>query len=405
MTSAEKPSFDAREWTEALFLTAFSCYVIFFYLQTTTFSLAVPGFVYSVIRGVLLLCGLYRLYSWRSEVSPVTGTALAALMGLGIFYFVTRGDTMVLDAALMMAGAYKVSFKKIGIIYVFLGSFISLLALICSQTGIIADYTFLTNYGGEEHLRHSFGIIYPTDFLAHITFLTAVYFIVRWKRVTYLEIVSAGVILGISYYFTSARADMAGAVCMLILMLICKLAGFRELKVAPKVKAVLLSAFMPLCAVFAVILTYLYDPQNPFMYRLDSIMSYRLSLGKTGMDLSGFKLMGNANFAENGNANGGVRDYTYVFYDSAYIKYLYKYGIVLLLVMFLVYALIALRLSTSKMLYAMVFIGVITASFIIEHHMLELSYNITLLVLTADISTILQSGSYINIKKKNGIIT
>jgi hypothetical protein len=41
------------------------------------------------------------------------------------------------------------------------------------------------------------------------------------------------------------------------------------------------------------------------------------------------------------------------------------------------------------MLYAMVFIGVITASFIIEHHMLELSYNITLLVLTADISTIL----------------
>ena len=372
MTSAEKPSFDAREWTEAMFLTAFSCYVIFFYLQTTTFSLAVPGFVYSVIRGVLLLCGLYRLYSWRSEVSPVTGTALAALMGLGIFYFVTRGDTMVLDAALMMAGAYKVSFKKIGIIYVFLGSFISLLALICSQTGIIADYTFLTNYGGEEHLRHSFGIIYPTDFLAHITFLTAVYFIVRWKRVTYLEIVCAGVILGISYYFTSARADMAGAVCMLILMLICKFAGFRELQVAPKVKAVLLSAFMPLCAVFAVILTYLYDPQNPFMYRLDSIMSYRLSLGKTGMDL---------------------------------IKYLYKYGIVLLLVMFLVYALIALRLSTSKMLYAMVFIGVITASFIIEHHMLELSYNITLLVLTADISTILQSGSYINIKKKNGIIT
>ena len=404
--SSAKDAFDkAGELTEALFLTAFSCYVIFFYLQTTTFTMAVPGIAYSIVRGVLLFCGLYRLYLWRREISPVTGGVLAVLFGLGAFYLISRGDTMVLDAAIVTAGAFKVPFRKIGIIYVFIGTFISLLALICSQTGIIVDYTFLTNYGENERLRHSLGIIYPTDFFAHITYLMVTYFLVRWTRVTYWEITGAGVILGIAYYFTSARADMIGAVLILVLMLICKIRGYRESGIPSKFKTVLMCAFMPLCALITIIITSLYNPDNAFMYKLDFMSSYRLSLGRTGMDLYGFKILGSANFAENGNANGGIRDYTYVFYDSAYIKYLFKYGIVLLLVLFLIYALIILRLKAAKMLYAMVFLGVIILSFTIEHHMLELSYNITLLALTADISTILHSGSYININKGNGIIT
>lgn len=405
MTSGKETVFDGKDFTEALFLTAFSCYVIFFSLQTTAFTMAVPGMLYTVIRGVLFFCGLYRLYAWRSETGALTGTALAALMGLGIFYLVARRDTMVLDAALVMAGAYRVSFKKIGAVYVFTGTFICLLALVCSQTGIIPDYTFLTNYGENERLRHSFGIIYPTDFYAHITYLTATYFLIRWKRVTYPEIIGAGVIFAAAYYFTSARADMIGAALMIVLMLICKIRNYGETKFPSKIRKVFLCALMPLCALVTAAVTSLYDPGNAFMYRLDSVMSYRLSLGRTGMDLYGFKLLGNANFAENGNANGGVRDYTYVFYDSAYIKYLFKYGLILLAVLFFVYALISLRLYSSKMQYALVFTAVITVSFMIEHHMLELSYNITLLLLTADISTILQNGSYIKINNRNGIIT
>ena len=390
--------------SEALYLAGFTCYLIFFYLQTTTFSLDIPGAVYSMVRGVLCFCFLYRLWYYRKETGVALASTLAAFMGLGLFFFVSRGDLMVLDAALITGGAYRVSFRKIGILYVFTGAFISLLALVCSQTGVIVDYTFLTNYGEEENLRHSLGIIYPTDCFAHIFYLAVTYFILRWKRVTYWEIAGAGLVFAVFYYFTSARADMAGAVLMLLLMLIIKITFRKGFEIKKTFRQVFSWLLMPVCAAVIFIMTYLYDPDNAFMYKLDFMMSYRLSLGKKGMELYGFKLLGNANFAENGNANGGVRNYAYVFYDSAYVKYLFKYGIILLAVLFVVYALIGLRLSRKNMFYGMVFISVIAMSFIIEHHMLELSYNITLLLLTADISTILQSSPYINKNNKNDIM-
>lgn len=367
--------------------------------------MTVPGYMYSIVRGVLLFCALYRGFIFKDEIKLPTILALSAFLGLGVFYFITRGDLMVLDAALVTAGALNVSFRRIGLLYVFIGAFISLIALICSQTGLITDYTFLTNYGENDKLRHSFGIIYPTDCFAHIFFLVTTYFLIRWKRVTYVEIIGAGVLFGVLYYFTSARADMIGAVLMLASVLVMKVIGFDKKELPLKLKNAYSWLLMPLCAVFIGVLTYVFNPENAFLNKLDAMMSYRLSLGKTGMNLYGFKLLGAPDFAENGNANGGVRNYTYIFYDSAYIKYLFKYGIVMLLVLFVIYAFIGMRLASSKMFYAMAFITVIAASFVIEHHMLELSYNITLLVLTADISTILQSSPYINKNKRNGIIT
>ena len=396
---------DEKNWSEALYLAAFSCYVIFFYLQSTTFTMNVPGILYSIVRGVLFFTALTRIVIFRKEIKAPVAVALAAFTGLGIFYFVSRGDLMVLDAALITAGALNVSFKRIGVLYVFIGAFISLLALICSQTGIIPDYTFSTNYGVDEKLRHSFGIIYPTDCFAHIFYLVSTYFLIRWKRITYVEIAVAGVLFGVVYYFTSARADMMAAVLVLLVVLVLKLTGFKKFALPDKIQKVLSIVLMPVSAAAILVVTSLYDPLNAYLNKLDVMTSYRLSLGKTGLDLYGYTLLGAPNFAENGNANGGIRNYSYIFYDSAYIKYLFKYGIVMLLVLFLVYALIGLRLNTSKMFYGMVFIGVITLSFIVEHHMLELSYNITLLVLTADISTILQSSPYINKNRRNGIIT
>ena len=403
MTSYKEVFKERGSLSEALYLAAFACYISFFYLQSTTFTMDVPGLIYSLVRAVIAGCAIYRLILWRSDINAFAAVALSVMTGLGIFFLISRGDIMVLDAALIMAGAYKVSFKRIGMMYVFVGVTVSLLALICSRTGVIPDYTFMTNYGENERVRHSLGIIYPTDCFAHVFYLAIAYFLLRWKRVTYREIAAFAVIFVVLYHFTSARVDFACAVLMLMIILICRITGFKDV-VPDGLKKIFAVVLMPLCAAGIVILTYLYSVNRGIMLRLDAILSYRLSLGKTGMDLYGFKLLGSASFAENGNANGGVRDYQYVFYDSAYIKYLFKYGIILLLVLFVIYALIGLRLKSSRMYYAMVFISVITISFVIEHHMLELSYNITLLLLTADISTILQMPPHININNKNDIM-
>ncbi len=405
MTNLKSVVKDAGPVTEALYLACFTCYVIFFYLQTTTFALRVPGALYAVLRGVLTAVVLFRLYTLRKGLPRGTAAAVAAFLGLGVFFLASRGDTMVLDAALFTAGAYGVSFKRIGMLYVFTGCFISLLALIFSQTGYIPDYQFNTNFGDKFTFRHSLGIIYPTDCFAHIFYLAVTYFLIRWKRVTYIEIAAAEAVFAVFYYLTRARADMIAGTAMLLIILILKITGFRELKIPAKVSKALAAVFMPVCAAVSVVTIMFYDETVPWLNNIDAKLSYRLSLGKVGMELYGFKLLGNSNFAENGNANGGVRDYAYVFYDSAYVKYLYKYGIILLLVLFVVYALIGSKMVKSGMQYGLLFIFLIASTYIIEHHMLELSYNITLLALTADISTILQSSHNINNKSNNGIIT
>ena len=391
--------------TEVLYLAAFCLYIIFSYLETTTFVLRDFEILYAVIRGAVFSVALIRLHRYRDDVSKATLLLLAIFLGLGMFYLFSRGDYMVLDSALFISGAVGISFRKIGILYFYIGCFISLAAVICSRTGFIADYRFLTNYGGDAGIRHSLGIIYPTDCFAHIFYLAIVWFIIRWKRVTFPEICVAAAIFGILFRLTKARADVIFAAVILAVMLVLKICKFKVPAINKKAACVITSIVMPSCALGIILITYFYDMSNALLTRIDRTLSYRLSLGKAGMDLYGFRLLGNASFFENGNANGGIRDYAYIFYDSAYVKYLFKYGVLLLIVLFALYAMIRIRMIKNDMAYGLLFITVLSLSYMIEHHLLELSYNITLLLLTADISTILQSPTYVNGNGRNGIMT
>ena len=381
--------------SEAIYLAAFSCFLILGFLESTTFTIGAPEAIISIIRSVLLGVGIYRVFVCKSELTKSTLVSVAVLFGLGLFFLIARGDYFIVDMAVVMMGSIGVPFKRIGSLYIFIAGFIGVLALICSQVGVIPDYVFYTDIGAKTVTRHSFGIIYPTDCFAHLFYLGIVYFIVRWKRITYIEL---GIIAAISvalFMLTGARAGFACMVLSWIMVICCKLTGYREVKISDKFKAAAGALIMPFGALFMLVLTWFFKPYNELYAKIDNVMTQRLSYGRLGFDLYGFTPLGSANFAENGNANGGVFKYDYVFYDSSYIKMLFKYGFIVLILVLVIYALISVRLVKNKMFYAVIFIAAIALSCVIEHHIWELPYNLTFLLLTADMSSCLQTHSYI----------
>jgi len=380
-----------KRTTEALFLTGLSVYLILDYLSTTTFEVWVPDFVMTILRGLFLFLAFTRLYLFKAAMPRTTVLTVAVFTGLGFYYYMARGDTYVIDMALIVAAATGVSFKRIGALYLYIGAFISLLALICSQTGIIIDYTYFSYRNDIASVRHSLGIIYPTDCFAHVFYLMLIYLIVRFRRITYIELAGLSVITGVFYYFTGARADLACAVAVLVLCVICKALKYKEIRLPEAVKYIFACCPGVLCSALILTLSKIYNPNDAHMHTINTILSDRLYYGMTGFNLYGFTPFGSESFAENGSSNGGISQASYVFYDSSYVKFLFKYGWVLLLVLLVVLTLISVRFVKNKMFYGVIFLAAVALSCMIEHHMLELSYNITFLLLTADISTILQT--------------
>ncbi len=384
-----------RSISQAVYLAAFSCFLIFGFLESTTFTIGAPDAVVLIIRAVLFAVGIYRVLICKDEIPKASLIIVAALLGLGLFFLIARGDYFIIDMATVMMGSIGIPFKRIGCLYIFINGFLGLMALICSQTGVIPDYVFYTDIGTKMVTRHSFGIIYPTDCFAHLFYMGIAYFIVRWKRITYKEL---GVIAAISVILFMLTGARAGFLCMalaLIMVALCKFMKYGEINISDKVKTTIGALIMPVGAAFMLLLTWFFKPYNELYARVDNIMTQRLSYGRLGFDLYGFTPLGSANFAENGNANGGIFNYDYVFYDSSYIKMLFKYGFIVLILVLAIYALISVRLVKNKMFYAVIFIVAIALSCVIEHHIWELPYNLSFLLLTADMSSCLQSNTYI----------
>ena len=86
-----------------------------------------------------------------------------------VIYKITRDINLPIMAYLVI-GAYGVSFRKIVKVYCGIGIPFLLCCIVSSHTGLVFDY-IVQDWNGVRPLRHSFGIIYPTDFAAHVTSL------------------------------------------------------------------------------------------------------------------------------------------------------------------------------------------------------------------------------------------
>ena len=171
-------------------------------MQTTMFVYVHPDVDRMVKIIAIVLIGI-KFLLYDKDFSLQTICLYAVLL---IIYWQSHkaGVQGIFLLIIVILGAKDVRFSRIVRCSFFIGLPILIFAMIASQTGMVEDLVYYRWWGKA---RHSFGIIYPTDFAAHVFYLMTGYVILRDAKLRwfeYLGIVAASVFV---YHFCDARLN------------------------------------------------------------------------------------------------------------------------------------------------------------------------------------------------------
>lgn len=161
---------------EKLFLFAFCIYLIVETLTTTTFP--IPWRMIEFGRTVALALIVWKIIGFDClEFRTLLWIVLLFANALAVKIF--AGYWEPLRWVLLLAGAHDVSIHKILKSYLVISLSILLYAFEGSLLGIIVNLQY---DAGLRGIRNSFGIIYPTDFAAHVFFPVACFSVFKKRE-------------------------------------------------------------------------------------------------------------------------------------------------------------------------------------------------------------------------------
>ena len=333
----------------------------------------------------LLLYG--REKPFRSVLVGVLALSFLAI------YKITRDINLPIMAYLVI-GAYGVSFRKIISVYTAIGIPLLLFCIVASQTGLAPDLVYDMT-GSGRGLRHSFGIIFPTDFAAHVTYLVLGWGWLRGRKLTWAELGAFAFCTWAVYHFCNARAGTVSLLAFTVLCVCTKLveqfvrwdslrpALQKGLSVAGKAIQMLSGHAILLLSLVMLVLTRGYS-DSAFMQKMNHLFSNRLSLGRMALEQYDVPLLGQEVIMQ-GAGYSETSPLGYYFYiDCSYIKMLVCYGLVVSIFIWMAYTLLGHRAVKAHDIYLIWVIGVIGLHCTMEHHLMEIAYNPFLLAAFAE---------------------
>ena len=367
---------------ERIFLFIVSVYLIRVFFDTTLFSLAWPWYFDSLLRiAAAILVGIkFICFGCKRDVRLLLG------IGTGIIFMLSSFSNRYIflwDAAVFILGAMDIPYKKILKIYCILGCAIFGLAILGALTGCVRDLVYTNG-------RHSFGIVYPTDFAAHVVFLAlSIWVVFRKIPATVMAVIMAGLSFFL-YRYCIARcgAIVMGLSAVAVLYIEQTEPWKREkgiLQWFTKWVDRLLIIWMPLCSSIIIDLSMKYDKENSKLETINKLISSRLYLANKAISEYGIKAFGTA-FDLIGGGGDTVSRITYNFVDSSYCMILLRYGAMVLAIVCILSIWTASNAVKSKNRRLLMALALISVHSMIEHHLLELAYNPFLLVAFSDLS-------------------
>ena len=355
-----------------LYLLAFLINLLGESLSTTMFH--VPGNFLLLIKFVtIVLIGIKLL--WFDSLGKKEVLYFAGLMSTAILIWIFSGYSEVFMWGILLIGAQNVPFRKILLIYIVINFVVVFLAFSSSLLGVIENLQYTGN--GNRGIRNSFGIVYTTDFAAHIFYLMLAYFYLKSGKIKKWDYIGAGIIAVLVYYFCNARLDV---ICMSALIGGYLYIAYKKRrapyllknKYTPKKGYEKYGIYaMPVAATLMMLLTVLYGKLN-ILDQLDILLSSRLRFGLQGLEQFGIRLFGQYVLMV-GNGNTTKQPLNYFFVDCSYLYVLLRYGIIFLLILLGVY--VACCRKYCKDVYFILTIALISLNCMIAHHIIEPAYN------------------------------
>ncbi|WP_122642450.1 hypothetical protein [Luxibacter massiliensis] len=360
---------------EAAYLLLFAVMIGYYFSWTTTFEIVWPEYFYRNLRILLLIVITMR---FAAEDKICLADILLGALTAFIFLVAWQHNTYeeLSNIVLLIVGSRGISYRKIVKVFLITCSVLLFWTVFSALTGRIEN---LIIYQDGRRQRISFGIVYPTDFSAHLFYMITAYCCIRKERLRYLEIGGIAAVGIFVYIFCDARLN---TICILLVAGCMAFNKWRHRRAQHQYQmhsalSLLLCLSTTICAMVMIGLTLLYDPGSKLMVLFDNILNSRLRLGKKGIDLYGLSIFGQP-IKLIGSGNSVKQPENYFFLDSSYLYVLLQYGILVLGVLLLLFAVLSFKARKERQWTLLWLIAVMGLQCVVEHHIMDISYNILL---------------------------
>ena len=363
---------------DSLFCIAFIlCYLIDIFRTTMCYNMFVQVYLNIVIKIIPLLIYIKLLVFDTDNKRRFIKTMLPAFI-IGIFVSIAAkagNNEQLMYIFLLVVGAYNINFRKVALSSVIVGGITVVSVTVMSIFGLVPDLIY-------ESVRHSFGFVYPTDYAAHWFFILLAYFWYRKGKLRWFENTVFIVIAAFLMYFCRAKLD---SLCIVVLVIAGILYNNKYgMKIYGKLRYIITYSVSG-AAIISIFITLIYTENNPILNSIsaDTIIS-RMRVGNMMLLRYGTTLFGQY-VSDAGFGGTLTMPEEYTFIDVSYVRILIKSGIFILLLLLITFTVfLRKRIQKNDYVTGIVFL-LIAMNCMIAHHMLEISYDIFLFIILANL--------------------
>lgn len=360
---------DVEEVWEVIYLIMLAFYVGVNVLTSTMFEIAWPAYFFQTFRSVCVTLVIIRLIIIK-EIPKKKLIAMVVISFVFLMSHYKSGYGLPIDLLILVLGAYNVDFRKILKTYIAVWSVLLVITIIGAMTGLAENLVY---YQGTR-VRMALGICYPTDLAAYVAYLMITFLCVREKYISYIEIGGMFSLTIIIFYITDARTNFVVMLLLIILVLMVKVFENKVDLLMKKGNKVVVCIPIFFCLI-SWIATVTFNETNEFLVRLDQgFLSNRLSLGKNAIDNYSVRMFGQY-IIEHGLGGSLEWPEFYNFIDCSYISIAIKYGIAILVTIFVFIIVSICRAYKEKKYMIVLAILIVCLQSMMEHHLIQYWYD------------------------------
>ena len=346
-----------------LFLIAYVPVLFISSLSTTLYVHVLPSYYINtiILFGMAVLCFKLLITDSYTFIQYMFYTIIAVVLMIAT---IKSGDKQVIILTAFLLMGKGTDDRSVIRAYFFVSIIVLLFSYFSTKLGWIMDLTYTRNM----IVRHSYGIVYPTDFAAHIFYVCCAYAFLRYKKYDFKDVSLLTLIALLVYRQTNSRLDSGLIFILGIAIWIGKNNKFRRLINVSWLMA-------PLGFIFTYLSTKNFNSGSDFFAVLDKFFSGRLEIVQELMNEYGIKMWGQK-IIEHGWGGMGFfinrNIYKYTYIDSTYMRLLLIYGIAACATFILMITFFTKKAKDTELL---IIVALILFSGIVEQHFIDIAYN------------------------------
>ena len=369
-----------------LFYLSYSIYALAVIANTTVLPYVIGASAFStftkIVRYIAYLLIVIKIIGDHYKLRQLILFGCIGLLFL--FAGIKCGNNILITSYLFILGVQNLNFEKILQFCMVLMTLCMIIVVSMSVIGILPNWYYLV----DDRERWCFGYIYPSYLSSAFFYIMVLSLTVKKHKINLLETIIVEVINLIIYIISDSRAAFYLLSCVIIVYwLIDKVPVRSRFRSAVRFVSVLT---FPICTCVSFIVSTLYGKYT-IIDKINIVLNNRPKMAHQALQEFGVSLWGQEIKWIGYGGLGYIYDNLpgeYNFVDNSYMKILFDYGLVILLIVVICFTFGVWSFSCQKndaLCLALMFVAIYS---VIEPRLMEFGYNPFILSICTALITI-----------------